>query len=348
MKQSATDNSRKTVCVVSTGGTIISSGATANQLTGYCSQGLTLESAYKGVESLLSVNTEFIEAFHIPSSCIQIKHWLKLAEIVDRLVHRPDVLGVVVTHGTDTMEESAFFLDLVLKTKKPVVFTGSMRPATALSADGALNLLNSIKIASSQESSGRGVLICMNCQIGEARFVVKTHTLSVETFQPNMAGFCGYIIGNELSFFHRPQGKKYLLQHDLEYFVNLKEWPFVPIVTSYAGETDLFIRAATEAGAKGIVYAGCGHGSVTEVAEAALGRALKKGVCVVRSSRVQGPVLEGKSRWTQEGMIPAGNLPSSKARLVLLLAIADVGADREKISHVFREINHDYQCGLST
>ena len=151
------------VVILATGGTIVSSGASATQMTGYSIQGLGVEDLLLAVPMLADVaDVEAARVSNIDSSSMTSEVWLKLANAVEEALRREDVSGVVITHGTDTMEETAFFLNLVVKSEKPVVLTGAMRPATALSAEGPLNLLNAVRIASDPKAAGRGVLIALN------------------------------------------------------------------------------------------------------------------------------------------------------------------------------------------
>lgn len=188
------------IAVIGTGGTIVSSGSTATQMTGYSITDAdihTIVTALPELNDIAEIAT--FSVFNIGSSNINLSNWLKLVRLINKL-SEDDYDGFVVTHGTDTMEETAFFANLTLKTDKPVVFTGSMKPASALSADGPLNLLNAVRLAGSPKAQGKGVLVALNGAIHGARDVVKTNSVAVETFKSPNSGPLGYIIGDQIEF----------------------------------------------------------------------------------------------------------------------------------------------------
>ena len=194
------------VVILATGGTIVSSGASATQMTGYSIQGLGVEDLLSAVPMLADVaDVEAARISNIDSSSMTSEVWLKLANAVEEALRREDVSGVVITHGTDTMEETAFFLNLVVKSEKPVVLTGAMRPATALSAEGPLNLLNAVRIASDPKAAGRGVLIALNDVIVSARDATKTHPTNVATFRGADLGMLGMIAGTHIEWIARSE-----------------------------------------------------------------------------------------------------------------------------------------------
>lgn len=194
------------VVILATGGTIVSSGASATQMTGYSIQGLGVEDLLSAVPMLADVaDVEAARVSNIDSSSMTSEVWLKLANAVEEALRREDVSGVVITHGTDTMEETAFFLNLVVKSEKPVVLTGAMRPATALSAEGPLNLLNAVRIAADPKAAGRGVLIALNDVIVSARDATKTHPTNVATFRGPDLGMLGMIAGTHIEWIARSE-----------------------------------------------------------------------------------------------------------------------------------------------
>ena len=194
------------VVILATGGTIVSSGASATQMTGYSIQGLGVEDLLSAVPMLADVaDVEAAQVSNIDSSSMTSEVWLKLANAVEEALRREDVSGVVITHGTDTMEETAFFLNLVVKSEKPVVLTGAMRPATALSAEGPLNLLNAVRIAADPKAAGRGVLIALNDVIVSARDATKTHPTNVATFRGPDLGMLGMIAGTHIEWIARSE-----------------------------------------------------------------------------------------------------------------------------------------------
>ena len=326
------------IAVVSTGGTIVSSGASDTQLTGYSIEGLKVEDLIRAVPSLESIaDIKVTEVCNIPSSCINEGIWIELARTVEANADQDDIDGIVITHGTDTMEETAFFLNLTLKTEKPVVMTGSMRPATALSADGPLNLYNAISVAGCSEAYGKGVLIVLNGLIAGARDTTKTNTTSVQTFQGRDFGTFGYVIGREAAFYTestKPHTAK--SKFAVERIARNLTHTRVDIIYAHAGEDGVLIDAAVAAGAKGIVYAGTGHATISAKAEGALKQAIQKGVVVVRASRTgSGPVLAGLERWQELGIIPSGTLSPQKARILLELSLSAHPGDRDAAAAAF-------------
>ena len=326
----------KKIILISTGGTILSSGKTPSQMTGYGHVNFELENLVKEA-GLNNAEFEIVKLFNVPSSEIQLHHWITLAKAVQDWSDQLDVQGVVITHGTDTMEESGFFLNLVLKTDKPVVLTGAMRPATAFSADGTINLVNSITVARSELSKGRGVLICMNNRIEEVRTVFKTDTLNVDTFRSPTFGQAGFVYGDYVEYLYKGE-KKHTLSSEFD-INQIKEGnlPRVDIIYAHGGSDERLIEASLVLGAKGIVFAGCGNCSIPSFVEPVLAKAIDQGIVVVRSSRVpNGPVLPGKSKWQEEGMIPSYSLNPQKSRILLQLALEKHGANREIIEKIFK------------
>lgn len=330
---------KPTIVVVSTGGTIVSSGNSETQLTGYSIKDLKVEDLLASVPSLKQIADIRLHPFcNIPSSCINEEIWFKLALTVQKLVDSEKVDGIVITHGTDTMEETAFFLNLVLKTDKPVVLTGAMRPATALSADGPLNLFNAVCVAKSKEAIGKGVLIVLNGLICGARDTTKTNTTAVQTFQGRDFGAFGYVTGEDVEFFSqssRPHTRSTAFTPTL--LRKTKSTPRIDIVYAYGGEDGLLIEASIKAKASGIIYVGMGHGTVSAKAEEALLKARKAGLIVVRASRTgSGLVTEGLERWQKAGFVPSRSLNAQKARILLMLSLVKWGNNLKKISEAFR------------
>lgn len=195
---------KKKIILMSTGGTIVSSGESATQTTGYRLGHLSINALLDQLPDLKDkIELEQEAVSHVDSSSMTSEIWLKLARSVQSAVDRDDVDGVVITHGTDTMEETAYFLHLILKTQKPVVITGAMRPATALSADGILNLYNAFQVALDDQSQGLGVLMVLNNTIGSARFSTKTNTTNVATFSGLNTGELGAVIDNAVMYYNR-------------------------------------------------------------------------------------------------------------------------------------------------
>src|SRR6202045_3020418 len=197
------------VVILATGGTIAGSGATSTTTVGYKVATLPVQALIDAVPELKKIATVRGEqVFQIASQNMTNDYWLKLAKRVNDLLQQPEVAGIVVTHGTDTLEETAYFLNLVSKSEKPVVIVGAMRPSTALSADGPINLYNAVLIAGSKEAVGKGVLVCLNDQINPARDVTKTNTSTADTFRTPELGFLGYMQDNKPRFYRESTRKK--------------------------------------------------------------------------------------------------------------------------------------------
>lgn len=316
------------VAVLATGGTIVSSGESAVQMTGYSLKGLNVGDVLGTVPGLSDVaQLECREVSNIDSSSMTSAVWMKLAKEIMLMAARDDIAGVVVTHGTDTMEETAYFLSLVLKTHKPVVLTGAMRPATALSADGPLNLLNAVRVAADPDAEGRGVLIAFNDVICSARDAAKIHPTNAAAFRGPDLGMLGMIAGTHIEFIARTDklhtmDTPFTVSSLETYMAEYGELPRVDILYSHADDDGVLVKAALRAGAQGIVYAGTGNGSIPDAVEPALCDAALLGTAVVRASRTgAGMTVEGLDRWQKAGFIPAGTLTPQKARVLLQLAL---------------------------
>ena len=325
LSESSTKSRLPKIVVFATGGTIVSSGDDPTQLTGYRIKGLNVESLISGVPALKRVaDLEAEQIANIDSMSMTSDVWLKLARGIEAAAARDDVDGIVITHGTDTMEETAFFLNLVLKTEKPVVITGAMRPATAISADGPLNLLNAVRVAADPEACGKGVLVVLNDVIVTARDATKLHPTNVATFRGPDLGMIGMISGDDILFIGtsaRPHTTA--SEFSLDDLEGLEKLPRVDILYSHADDDGVFADAAVAAGAQAIVHAGTGNGSIHKETEKALMRAAEKGVLIVRATRTgSGAVTPGIEEWQRAGFVPAGTLNPQKARILAQLVIA--------------------------
>lgn len=320
--------------ILATGGTIAGSAAQAGQLTGYTAGALGIESLISAVpelESAAQVSGEQIA--NIDSCNITSGLWFKLAQRCNELMADDDVDGIVITHGTDTLEETAYFLNLTVKGSKPVVLTGAMRPATAISADGPLDLLNAVKTAACREACGKGVLVVMNDIIMAARYATKTSAFKVEAFQAVPYGQLGTIAGGRV-YFEAAISKCHTVKSVFA-GKNYTSLPRTDIIYTHCDDDGVLIEAAVNAGAQGIIYAGSGMGSIHCGAEAALLKAVQRGAAVVRSTRVsEGRVLAANPKWDEAGFISGGNLNPQKARILLQLALTCTH-DTRKIQEFF-------------
>jgi L-asparaginase len=267
--------------------------------------------------------------FNIPSNYITPERWITLQRSVVRALANDEVAGVVITHGTDTMEETAYFLDLTVPGEKPVVLVGAQRNASERDSDGPRNLLNAARLCVSSEARGRGVMIAMNGQVNAAREARKTHTSDVETFKSGDVGFLGVVDHDRVVFYRAPARRQQ---------VTLKGGPLprVEIVPMYAGADGTLLRAAVAAGAKGVVVQALGWGNVNVPLYNAIKEAVGRGVVVVISTRVpNGRVLpvygfEGGGKTLKEaGAIFADDLSPQKARILVMLALQEASKAAE-------------------
>jgi len=324
------------VKILATGGTIAGSAPKATTLVGYSGGAIgiqTLINAVPQIKDVANVSGEQIAS--ISSNNMTNDVLLKLANRCNKLLSEGDVNGIVITHGTDTLEETAYFLDLTVRSNKPVVMVGAMRPATAISADGPVNLLNAVRLAAAPEAKGKGVLIALNDTINDARDTTKTNTSNVATFKAAELGALGYFTGGKPYFYREPL-RKHTAKSEFD-VANLKELPRVDIIYTHVNDDRALGDAAVKAGAKGIVYAGSGMGSIHKDAEPSLIDAQKQGVVIVRASRVgNGMVVAGVKRYTAEKFLNGDNLNPQKARILLQLALTKTN-DLNKIQQIFDE-----------
>jgi L-asparaginase len=310
-----------TVYVLATGGTI-AGAAGSNVQAGYTSGQVGVEQLIAAVPEAKKIATLKGEQIsNIGSQDMNDEVWLKLANRVNAIVAMPDVAGVVITHGTDTIEETAYFLNLVVKSRKPVVLTAAMRPATALSADGPLNFYNAVAVAANKNAAGRGVLVVVNDWIHDAESLTKTSTTAVQTFMSPLEGLIGTVAYGKAEFNRGPIGKNTTTsEFSLQGVTAL---PRVDIIMAYENMDGALINAAAAAGAKGIVIAGVGNGNLTKPAVDALAAQAKKGIVCVRASRVvTGRV--GRNVELEDdklGFVASLDKNPQKARVLLRLAL---------------------------
>ena len=309
--------------VLATGGTIAGAQASSSEV-GYKSGTFSVDDLIKAVPQLKDLaDLTGEQVANIGSQTMNHEVWLKLAKRVNEVLKDNDTDGVVITHGTDTLEETAYFLSLVVKSDKPVILVGSMRPATAISADGPANLYNAVALAASPEARGRGPMVVIDDEIHYAREVQKTNTTELDTFQSPNRGRAGVINVGKVQFFS-PNNTRHTTKS--EFSVDGKavsDLPDVEIVYSYENLGSEIIDALVKEGVKGIVLAGVGDGNSTDTAIAALSAAAKKGVAVVRSSRTGSGLVVRNVEVDDDklGFIAAMELSPQKARILLMLAL---------------------------
>ena len=324
------------VKVLATGGTIAGVAPSDTQVTNYKSGCLTVDTLLNAVPAINDIAVVTGEQIsNIGSENMSDKVWLKLAERCNALLADPKVKGIVITHGTDTMEETSYFLNLTVKSDKPVVLVGSMRPSTGISADGPMNLLNAVKLAADPDAAGRGVLVAMNDKIDAARDVTKSNTSNLATFTSPDFGCLGYFVGGEPHFYRQVIRKN---TKDTEFDVSgMKSLPRVDIIYTHGNDSRELIDAAVKAGAKGIIYAGSGMGSIHEEAEKGLVDAQKAGVVVVRASRTgSGMVIASWDHWTDLHFLDGDTLNPQKSRILLQLALTKTN-DLAEIQRMYDE-----------
>ena len=310
-----------TIVVLATGGTIAGAAASDVQ-AGYKSGEVGVQQLLAAVpqaKKLAVLRGEQIS--NIGSQDMNDEVWLKLAKRVNELTAMPDVAGIVITHGTDTIEETAYFLNLVIKSRKPVVLTAAMRPSTALSADGPLNFYNAVAVAANKEAAGRGVLVVVNDWIHGASSLTKTSTTAVQTFLSPLSGLIGTVAYGNTDFYRGPVGRN---TADSEFSLDgVTTLPRVDIIMAYENMDGALIDAAVASGAKGIVIAGVGNGNLTAAAVSALAKQAKAGIACVRSTRVTTGLVGRNVELDDDklGFVASIGLNPQKARVLLRLAL---------------------------
>ncbi|AQW84443.1 asparaginase II [Campylobacter pinnipediorum subsp. pinnipediorum] len=325
---------KPTVYILATGGTIAGSGSGALD-SSYTSGTVTVDkliSAVPEINKIATIKGEQIS--NIGSQEMNNEVWLKLASRVNELLVNGNADGVVITHGTDTMEETAYFLNLVVKSDKPIVMVGAMRNSSSLSADGPLNLFNAVNVAIDKNSIGKGVVVVMNDEIHAAREVTKTNTTSVSTFKSPNSGKIGTVFYGKVKYYMNPI-RKHTLNSDFD-IANIKELPRVDIIYSHTNDNADFVNTALKNNAKGIISAGMGNGNPYPSVLNALFDGVKNGVIVVRDSRVGSgeTTLNGEVDDDKYGFITSDNLNAQKARVLLMLALTKTN-DKDKIAKIF-------------
>jgi len=324
--------------ILATGGTI-AGAQTASTDVGYKAGSFPIEQLIKAVpkmDALAELSGEQLAS--IGSQTMNHEVWLKLAKRVNEVLKDGDTDGVVITHGTDTMEETGYFLSLVVKSDKPIVLVGSMRPATAIGADGPANLYNAVALATKPEARGLGPLIVLNDEVHFAREAQKLNTTELNTFRSPNRGRAGVInVGNFQSF-----GKLATLHTTKsEFSVDGKavnDLPRVDVIYSYANFGPDVVDFLVQQGCKGIVLAGVGDGNSTDAVIAALTQAAKKGVAVVRSTRTGSGVVMRNVEVDDDklGFITSMELNPQKARVLLMLGLMKT-SEPKKLQQYFME-----------
>lgn len=328
-------DSRK-VALIGTGGTIAAVGSGPYDLIDYDANGQMLDAA--GVLGLLPrvpLGIEVITVAQEPisSTGVYLNEWKQLVSTCDELVRDiPDLVGIVISHGTASMEETAYFLNLTLKVRVPVVLVGSQRPSNALSSDAGLNLYNALRVAADPDSWGLGVLVVLNDEIHAAREVTKTSTYRLQTFRSPDVGLLGHCDGDTVAYYRLPLR---LGAPNTEFdLAGMDSLPKVGISYSHTGSDGCVIRAFIEAGMRGIVVAAFAPGCFTRDELAALREAVDAHIKVVVSTRAGSGRVGDGVELRENSLIAADNLNPQKARLLLALALTQT-ADLDEIKRIF-------------
>jgi len=328
-------NDKPHVYILATGGTIAS---LTQQLTGehygYASIGIEeLLVKIPEINDLANICSE--QVAQLDSSDMTQAIWLKLARRTAELVARDDVDAIVITHGSDTIEETAYFLELVINTTKPIIFTGAMRPAQALSADGLRNLYNAVVLAISQQAQGKGALLTFNDTICGARDVIKTNVSSTDSFRAPELGLLGYIYSDRVYFY-----KQALRRHTAQSEFNIDDidkLPKVEIAYGYTDSDPVIVDALIKARVRGIVSAGLGKGYQPPPVKQALINARQQGIIVVRAARATSGVVTPEPGLDDKyGFITADTLSPQKARILLAVALTKT-QDIDELQRIFCE-----------
>ncbi|EOD5143653.1 type II asparaginase [Campylobacter jejuni] len=321
------------IAILGTGGTIAGFIDSTIATTGYTAGAIDIDVLIKAVpqiRDLADISWEQIANIDSSNMCDEI--WLRLAKKIAKLFAE-GIDGVVITHGTDTMEETAYFLNLTIKSDKPVVLVGAMRPSTAISADGPKNLYNAVALVANKEAKNKGVMVAINDKILSARGVVKTHSLNVDAFSSPDFGDLGYIVDGKV-FFYNNVTKAHTKNAPFD-VSKLTSLPKVDILYSYSNDgSGVAAKALFEHGTKGIVVAGSGAGSIHKNQKDVLKELLKKGLKVVVSSRVVAGSVAVSDSDEKLGFISAEDLNPQKARVLLILALTKT-SDPKKIQEYF-------------
>ncbi|HEF3794157.1 TPA: type II asparaginase [Campylobacter jejuni] len=321
------------IAILGTGGTIAGFIDSTIATTGYTAGVIDVDVLIKAVPQIRDLaDISWEQIANIDSSNMCDKIWLRLAKKIAELFAE-GIDGVVITHGTDTMEETAYFLNLTIKSDKPVVLVGAMRPSTAISADGPKNLYNAVALAANKEAKNKGVMVAINDKILSARGVVKTHSLNVDAFSSPDFGDLGYIVDGKVFFYNNiTKAHTKNTPFDISNFTSL---PKVDILYSYSNDgSGVAAKALFEHGTKGIVVAGSGAGSIHKNQKDVLKELLKKGLKVVVSSRVVAGCVAVSDSDEKLGFISAEDLNPQKARVLLMLALTKT-SDPKKIQEYF-------------
>ena len=324
------------VVILATGGTIAGAGASAVNSATYAAAKVGVEKLIAGLPELSKIaNVRGEQVFQVASESLTNDNLLTLAKRVSALSKQADVDGIVITHGTDTLEETAFFLTLTVRTSKPIIVVGSMRPGTALSADGALNLYDAVSVAGSKDAAGKGVLVTMNDNIDSGRDVSKNVNIKTSAFSSQW-GPLGMVVEGKNYWFRAPV-KRHTMNSEFDIDA-INALPAVEIAMGYEGVSSIAIDAFAKSGVKAIIHGGTGNGSVANRIVPNLQKARSDGVIVIRSSRVaDGFVIRNAEQPDDKyDWVVAHDLRPQKARILAMVALTKT-SDTKELQRIFWE-----------
>ena len=325
------------VVVIATGGTIAGAGAGAAASATYQAAKVPVDKLIAGVPELKDVaNVRGEQVFQIASESFTNEHLMELGKRVSALAKQPDVDGIVITHGTDTLEETAYFLNLVVRTDKPIVLVGSMRPGTAMSADGMLNLYNAVVVAGAKDTRGKGVLVSMSDEIHTGRDVAKTINVKTDAFNSQW-GPLGMVVEGKTFWFRAP-AKRHTTQSEFD-IDRIEALAPVEIVYGYGNMSDAAYGTFVQKGAKALIHAGTGNGSVANRVVPSLVELRKQGIHIIRSSRVGGGgfvIRNAEQPDDKYDWVVAHDLNPQKARILAAVALTRT-QDSKELQRIFWE-----------
>jgi L-asparaginase len=325
------------IAVIGTGGTISSLGASSLDVLDYPEYGRKLDAAAlidRFPETRLVADPLPVKFREVGSTAIAPPDWIALRALIHRLSREePGLAGFVILHGTATLEETAFFLNLTLAVAQPVVLVGAQRPASALGSDAGMNLVAALRVAGDPAARGKGVLVVLNDEIHAARDVVKTSTYRLHTFRSLDFGALGHVDGDGVHFYRAPARPH---MPDTPFAgLAITDLPRVDIVYSYVGADGALVEAAVAAGARGLVSAGFAPGTPAPAQREAFERAARAGIVVVQTSRAASGRVAPRRRLIETGIVAGEDLSPQKARILLMLALLTSG-DVAAIAQAFR------------
>ena len=330
----AAENQKPNIVIIATGGTIAGLGSSSVNVSAYRSAVVAVDQLIAAVPEIKDIaNVKGEQIFQIGSESFNNERWLKLGKRVAELLASEDVDGIVITHGTDTIEETGYFLNLTLKSNKPVIIVGSMRPGSAMSADGPLNIYNAVIVAADKNSAGKGVLVVMNDEIHSARDVTKTNSTKVETFR-SPYGPLGVVIEGKPDYY-RLLAKPHTTQTEFD-ISEIETLPEVGVVFNHGNMSRVPYDAFVAAGFKAIIHDGTGNGSVADYIAPVLKELRSKGIIIVRATRTgSGPVVRnGETNDDELDYVVTGDQNAAKARILLSLALTKT-TDTKELQNIF-------------